>query len=102
MFRWLQESKWSLVTRLLGLGQDLAWGTWQYSQRPFARCQTSRVSAASMSGVSRRYVHRVNTERAAGFGFEDGKQRPALAKPTKEEERTCNARQCPQMGAGAT
>src|SRR5208283_2799039 len=55
-----------------------AWGIWQYSQRPLARCQTSRESTASIAASGSGLGFEFDAERAAGLGFEDGEHRTGL------------------------
>src|SRR6516225_3314197 len=68
--RCLRERIWSISK----VASSAAWGIWQYSQRPSARCQTSRVSAAFIGGSGVGSGLELDAERAAGLGFQDGKQ----------------------------
>src|SRR5438552_1911519 len=50
----------------------------QYSQRPAARCQTCRTSAASMRASGSGAFLGFDLQGAASLGFEDGEKRAGL------------------------
>jgi hypothetical protein len=60
-----------------------SWHIRQYSQRRFARCQTSRVSAASMSVSGGSAFLGLDAECAARLGLKDRQQRPGFGKGEK-------------------